>query len=259
MRATLVVLIVCFASIALADDFKTINGKEYKNVTVSRVEPDGVVVTFSGGIVKIPFTELSPEIQKKYGYDAAAAIDFQKQAYEAGVARAREIAEAQTKKQQQQSNLSRAATSSQLRQSGGSAHFKVEPIDARLGAYKLTYKSAEELADKQQAIAQGLMLSEEQRNARISLIPQGGEITLIHRGSDIYSTMTKNLTVIVTDKQGNEILRKTGNDNIPEPSERGWIAAMIVALQQPIDEPVTVYVVNNNSGYREQFRIQREH
>src|SRR5439155_5679857 len=72
-------LILCFASIVLADDFKTINGQEYKNVTVSRVEPDGIVITFSGGIVKIPFTEMSPEIQKKYGYDPKAAGDFQQQ------------------------------------------------------------------------------------------------------------------------------------------------------------------------------------
>jgi hypothetical protein len=33
-------LIVHLASIALADDFKTIDGKEYKDVKVSRVEPD---------------------------------------------------------------------------------------------------------------------------------------------------------------------------------------------------------------------------
>jgi hypothetical protein len=69
---------VCFASIALADDFKTIDGKEYKNVKVSRVEPDGVVITFSGGIVKIPFTELPPEIQAKFGYNPQAAADYQK-------------------------------------------------------------------------------------------------------------------------------------------------------------------------------------
>jgi hypothetical protein len=70
--------ILCLASVvALADDFKTIDGKEYKNVKVRRVEPDGIVITFSGGIVKIPFTELSPEIQKKYGYDTKAAADFQ--------------------------------------------------------------------------------------------------------------------------------------------------------------------------------------
>ena len=42
---TFVILIVCFASIALADDFKTTDGKEYKNVTVSREEPDGITVT----------------------------------------------------------------------------------------------------------------------------------------------------------------------------------------------------------------------
>jgi hypothetical protein len=38
----------------LADDFKTVNGKRYKNATVSRVEPDGILIKFSGGIVKIP-------------------------------------------------------------------------------------------------------------------------------------------------------------------------------------------------------------
>jgi hypothetical protein len=38
------------------------------------------VITFSGGIVKIPFTEMSPDIQKKYGYDPATAVDLQKEA-----------------------------------------------------------------------------------------------------------------------------------------------------------------------------------
>ena len=40
-KAALTILAAFLISIALADDFKTINGKEYKNVTVSRVEPDG--------------------------------------------------------------------------------------------------------------------------------------------------------------------------------------------------------------------------
>jgi hypothetical protein len=91
----LTILVLCFASVALADDFKTIEGKEYKNAKLSRVEPDGIVITFSGGIVKIPFAEMSPDIQKKYGYDSAAAADFQKQVYEAGVRRSQDIAEAQ--------------------------------------------------------------------------------------------------------------------------------------------------------------------
>jgi hypothetical protein len=76
MRATFVIAILCFASIALADDFKTTKGKEYKNAKVNRVEPDGIVISFSGGIVKIPFAELSEELQQKYSYDPEAAKQF---------------------------------------------------------------------------------------------------------------------------------------------------------------------------------------
>jgi hypothetical protein len=45
----LALLVVCFGSIALADDFTTINGKEYKSVTVTRVEPDGIVLKTTSG------------------------------------------------------------------------------------------------------------------------------------------------------------------------------------------------------------------
>jgi len=73
---TFVILIVCFASIALADDFKTIDGKEYKNVTVSRVEPDGIVLTSSSGISKVYFTELPKDVQERFHYDADKAKDY---------------------------------------------------------------------------------------------------------------------------------------------------------------------------------------
>jgi hypothetical protein len=66
---TLAVAILCLASIALADDLKTINGTEYKHVTVNRVEPDGIVITHSAGVGKIPFTELPTDVQKRFGYD----------------------------------------------------------------------------------------------------------------------------------------------------------------------------------------------
>jgi hypothetical protein len=72
MRATLVILIVCLASIALADDFKTIDGKEYKNVTVSRVEPDGIVLTSQSGISKVYFVELPKEVQERFHYNPNA-------------------------------------------------------------------------------------------------------------------------------------------------------------------------------------------
>ena len=69
-------LLLCFASVALADDFKAIDGKEYKNVTVSRVEPDGIVLITSSGISKVYFTELPKEVQGRFHYDAAKAAAY---------------------------------------------------------------------------------------------------------------------------------------------------------------------------------------
>jgi hypothetical protein len=66
-----VTLIVCFASIALADDFKTINGKEYKDATVSRVDADGIVIKTKTGISKIYFVELPKDVQERFHYGSA--------------------------------------------------------------------------------------------------------------------------------------------------------------------------------------------
>jgi hypothetical protein len=58
------------AAIASGDDLTTIDGKEYKQISVNRVEPDGIVITHSTGVAKILFTELSNDAQKRFGYDA---------------------------------------------------------------------------------------------------------------------------------------------------------------------------------------------
>jgi hypothetical protein len=83
-------LILCFGSLALADDFKTIDGKEYKNVTLSRVEPDGIVLMTSSGISKVYFIELPKEVQERFHYDAAkaAAYSSEQKASRRGVSKA---------------------------------------------------------------------------------------------------------------------------------------------------------------------------
>jgi hypothetical protein len=66
---TVATLAVVSASLALAEDFKTINGKEYKNATVRRVEPDGIVLKSKSGISKVYFTELPKEVQERFHYN----------------------------------------------------------------------------------------------------------------------------------------------------------------------------------------------
>jgi len=68
MKTLALFLILCFGSLAFADDFKTIDGKEYKNVTVKRVEPDGIVLSSKSGISKVYFTELPKEVQERFHY-----------------------------------------------------------------------------------------------------------------------------------------------------------------------------------------------
>src|SRR5207247_3306567 len=60
------VLALAVLQFALAEDFKTIHGKEYKNAEVSRVEADGIVIRTKTGISKIYFIELPKDVQERY-------------------------------------------------------------------------------------------------------------------------------------------------------------------------------------------------
>jgi hypothetical protein len=60
------ILAVLFASLALSEDFKTTNGKLYKDATVSRIEGDGIVLKTKRGIFKVYFTELPPDVQERF-------------------------------------------------------------------------------------------------------------------------------------------------------------------------------------------------
>ena len=60
------ILAVLFASLALSEDFKTTNGKVYKDATVSRIEGDGLVLKTETGISKVYFAELPQEVQERF-------------------------------------------------------------------------------------------------------------------------------------------------------------------------------------------------
>jgi thiol-disulfide isomerase/thioredoxin len=72
-------LILCVTSVAFADDFKLIDGKEYKNVIVTRIEPDGIVLRTKSGIAKVYFVELPKDVQERFHYNAAVAAAYSAQ------------------------------------------------------------------------------------------------------------------------------------------------------------------------------------
>ena len=72
----LTLFILCFTSAVVAEDFTTVNGKEYTEATVTRVDPDGIVVKTKSGITKLYFTELPKEVQERFHYDSAKAASY---------------------------------------------------------------------------------------------------------------------------------------------------------------------------------------
>ena len=76
-KTTITILATLSVSIALADDFKTINGKEYKNVTVSRVEADGIVIKGKSGILKVYFVELPKDVQERFAVQQGEKINHE--------------------------------------------------------------------------------------------------------------------------------------------------------------------------------------
>jgi hypothetical protein len=100
---TALTILALSASLALADDFKTNDGKEYKNATVRRVEPDGIVVSTKRGISKLYFPELSEDVRKQFHYDPqkAAAYTAQKGAAQTAAAQQADEFNKQRKERQQ--------------------------------------------------------------------------------------------------------------------------------------------------------------
>jgi hypothetical protein len=76
-KTTIAILATLLAtSFALADEFKTVDGKEYKDATVTRIEPDGIVVKTKSGITKLYFTELPKDVQQRFNYNPQGATAY---------------------------------------------------------------------------------------------------------------------------------------------------------------------------------------
>lgn len=60
----------------MAEDWTTTDGKTYKDVLVCRTLADSVTIQHDGkdDVVSVPLATLSPELQKRFGYNPHAAL-----------------------------------------------------------------------------------------------------------------------------------------------------------------------------------------
>jgi hypothetical protein len=222
-------LFFCFASQASGEDF-TVNGKEYKDATVSRIEPDGLVLKTKSGISKVYFTELPKEVQKRYGYDPQKAAEF--------------------------NNSERAAVAK-----SNAATVPQQPVasasDEKEHDVELTYVSPEELTAKERATAQAKMLSNEEVDRELAMIPPGGMIKVKLYDMVIGGANPKWLTYIITDSAGQVLARGNGSDRIPE-VKNGWRWVGFDHIDLPaFTDSLQLRVYHNNWGNLGDFTITR--
>jgi hypothetical protein len=70
------------APFRLPERITTLEGKTYEKVILDKVEPDGLLVSFSpveggSGTAKLKFRKLPAELRERYGYDAERAADHE--------------------------------------------------------------------------------------------------------------------------------------------------------------------------------------
>ena len=82
---------IVLLTVLRADDFSLNDGKTYTNCTVRRVEPDGILVMDSDGVRKLWFANLPAAVQKKYGFDAAKAGEYEQASKQAAIVRDNQI------------------------------------------------------------------------------------------------------------------------------------------------------------------------
>ena len=77
MRLLLLILAIVLPAVdVLAEDLRTTDGTVYHRLKEVKAEPDGLVFVYDKGMAKVDFERLSPEMQRRFGYDKQKAAAF---------------------------------------------------------------------------------------------------------------------------------------------------------------------------------------
>jgi hypothetical protein len=106
LMKVMTLLMMLVAAPLLANDppksFPTLSagGKTYRDVTVKAVQPDALRIVHAEGFARIPFEQLSPELQQQFGFDPGKASQHREDmAQKTKEATAKELSAAQAEKE----------------------------------------------------------------------------------------------------------------------------------------------------------------
>lgn len=174
-------LFIITACARAGETFTTITGQQFTDVTIAAVEPDGLKLVTDAGIVKLPFRDLSPDIQKRYHYDPAAAAQYAAAVHQGQAANSQraqaEWAQAQTAKAGAEIQLAtqqaQADATRQIAAAAFQADIRIKQIFAHGALAEVTeYKGAGSLRHSNVFIA-GLTEGVDNTRLHATLYPAG--------------------------------------------------------------------------------------
>lgn len=247
MKILLVLLAAVSVSVSAQDENIKLeelilkDGKKYEDVTIRKVEPDGIRIMHKGGMARIPYEKLPKETCDRVGLKKDAVEKYHREQSD----KTRKIAE-KSKIERLKRDMLRPT----------SHRFKITPkID---NGVRVTYVDFIEMLKNTKEKSEAEEGRVEDLEADISRLPSGGYLIIRVERSTIGGADTANFLVIVKDVSGVEVARCRGErDTANVPSRnRLWWNNMIVYIPKRQDAGCDVKVVDSVGNEVSEFKIR---
>ena len=237
------IVLSCLAiGFARAEDLVTTDGKIFKDVTITKVEPDGLSITHQSGSAKVPFAKLPEEVQRKHGYDPAKADAFAK----AQNQRRAELQAIMTAAREKELALERAKLSQA---------FAVTPESAE--GISVTVQSRAQFQEEQAATWRMELYSEEEIKRMLAGSSPQALLRVTWHRPDYDGAASAHFRVIVSDAAGNVRSRTSLEYQAPrQAGEADYVNGDSVKLDQAPEE-FRVRVVDGNLKVWADFTVRR--
>jgi hypothetical protein len=231
------------AGMARAEDLTTTEGKTYKGITVTKVEPDGLSISHETGTVKIPFTKLSEELQRQHGFDPAKADAYVKEQrrrweeFQAAVEAAKE----------------KEAAAKRVAIARG---FTVTPRSAE--GISLVAQSRAQVHEERAARLRVELYREDEIDRMLKQSSLKGRLQVTWRRDDYDGAATEHFRVIVTDASGKVLERVSPEYRAPKQSgEAEYVNGTNLDMEYDAGEEFRVRVVDGNLKVHADFIVRK--
>ncbi len=230
------------AGFAGAEDLTTNEGKIYKQVTVTKVEPDGLSIMHESGTAKVLFIELPEEMQRKHGYDPAKAEEH--------------VRERNRKRAELEAILTAAKEKeAALKRERMMGSFAVTPETAQ--GISVAVDSRDTLKEELAARWRMELYREDEIERKLASLGVKARLRVTWRRQDYDAAATEHFKVIVSDAAGKVLFREAPEYRAPKQVADGvYLSGMSLNVERDLGEEFRVRVVDGSQGVYADFTVR---